>query len=139
MAMSSRPIQKKLIAPCGMNCRLCLAMFREKRDCPGCRGGIENKSNSCIKCRIKNCNKLVKGHYKYCYECDKYPCARITHVDKRYRSKYGMSMIENLNSIKEVGINAFIEHEKKRWLCKKCGKIICVHRSYCVYCKNIWR
>jgi uncharacterized OB-fold protein len=43
-------------------------------------------------------------------------------------------MIENLESIKQIGLNAFVENEKARWLCPKCGGIICVHRGYCLHC-----
>ena len=55
-------------------------------------------------------------------------------LDKRYRTNYGMSMIENLERIKEIGLNVFVEGERERWLCLKCGGVICVHRGYCYDC-----
>ena len=48
--------------------------------------------------------------------------------------KYGMSMIENLENIKNFGMEKFLMKEIKRWTCSKCGGIICVHRGYCYYC-----
>ena len=45
-----------------------------------------------------------------------------------------MSMIENLESIKKIGLNAFIKDENERWRCIKCGGVICVHRGYCFSC-----
>ena len=57
--------------------------------------------------------------------------------DKRYRTKYAMSMIENPESIKKIGLSAFIENEKERWRCIKCGGVICVHRGYCLHCGEI--
>ena len=33
-----------LIAPCGMNCNICMAYLREKNKCPGCREIDINKS-----------------------------------------------------------------------------------------------
>lgn len=43
-------------------------------------------------------------------------------------------MLENLQHIKEKGIESFLEEEKKRWKCSACGSILSVHREACVYC-----
>ena len=133
------PISKTLIAPCGMNCRLCRAYVRDKKPCPGCRADDNSKSKSCITCHIKNCEKIVSGGIKYCFECDSFPCARLNHLDKRYRTKYGMSMIENLVNIKKFGIRDFIRNEKERWSCRECGQLICVHKPQCLCCGHKWR
>ena len=71
---------------------------------------------------------------KYCFQCTGYPCKRVKHIDKRYRTKYHMSMIENLDYIKEHGINDFVRKEKERWACSSCGGVICCHRDSCVEC-----
>lgn len=123
-----------MIAPCGMNCAICLAFLREKRKCAGCWGSNENKSNSCIQCIIKNCELLANTESKFCYECKQYPCLRLKQLDKRYRTKYKMSMIENLEYIKVKGLTNFIEKEHKRWRCERCGGTICVHRGFCLSC-----
>lgn len=132
-------ISAKLIAPCGMNCRLCSAYTRDKKPCPGCRGDDSLKSKSCVVCRIKNCEKMVDAKVKYCFGCDSFPCVRLNHLDKRYRTKYGMSMIGNLESIRDLGIRHFIRAEKERWRCPKCGEIFCVHKPQCLYCQHTWR
>jgi hypothetical protein len=127
-------IKSSLIAPCGMNCGLCLAYQRAKNHCDGCISAGTNKTNYCSRCAIRNCEVLSSSKSKYCYKCKQFPCSRIKHIDKRYRNKYGMSMIENLNSIKEIGIRKFVEQEKQKWACSKCGSIICVHREVCLIC-----
>jgi hypothetical protein len=107
-----------------MNCNLCIAYLREKNKCPGCRE--MNKSNYCKKCIIKHCGILKKKKMKFCSDkCKKYPCKRLKNLDKRYRAKYGMSMIENLKFIEEKGIRRFIEQQKHKYLRK--DKIYCVH------------
>ena len=116
-----------LIAPCGMNCGICMAYLREKNKCPGCRGGSENKSYSCLNCIIINCMELKKKNSKFCFACEKFPCTRMKQLDKRYRTKYRMSMIENLENIEKFGIRKFIGKEKKRWT--KNNKIFCVHNK----------
>lgn len=132
-------ISTKLIAPCGMNCRICRAYTRDKKPCPGCRGEDSHKSKSCVVCRIKNCEKMANGKAKYCFDCDSFPCVRLNHLDKRYRTKYGMSMIDNLENIRKIGIRHFIRNEKERWSCPKCGEILCVHKPQCLYCQYTWR
>lgn len=127
-------LKVSLAAPCGMNCGLCLGYQREKNKCAGCNSDSFNKPNYCIKCSIKNCEFLLKRGAKFCFSCDNYPCKRIKNLDKRYRNKYGMSMIENLSKIKEIGVRKFVKLENQRWTCSKCGNIICVHRENCLIC-----
>lgn len=128
-------IRPAMIAVCGMNCAICMAvLIRKKGKCPGCRGGSKGKSPSCIRCVIKKCSSFRTHKVKYCYACPNYPCARLKHLDKRYRTKYGMSMLENLADIKRLGLKRFVMNEGKRWACLKCGGIICVHRWFCVDC-----
>jgi hypothetical protein len=123
-----------LIAPCGMNCGICLGYLRNKRKCPGCRGDDAQKMASCTRCVIKNCETLKSNKSGFCYECAIIPCLRLRQLDKRYRTKYKMSMLENLSQIKETGLNVFIENERERWKCPQCGGVICVHSGYCLVC-----
>ena len=125
-----------LIAPCGMNCGICMAYLREKNKCPGCRAADTNKAISVLRCKIKNCEVIQKGKVKFCFQCESVPCACLKHLDKRYRTKYGMSMIENLEDIKAGGIRKFVANEKVRWACPECGGTICVHNRYCYSCRK---
>jgi hypothetical protein len=121
-------MKTKLIAPCGMNCAICLAFLRKKNRCDGC-WSPERKCNK--KCTIRSCRDR-KG--KYCFDCDSFPCKKLLQLDSRYRKNYGMSMSENLQTIKMCGIRNFIKSEKNRWTCSKCGGTICVHRDCCYSC-----
>lgn len=62
--------------------------------------------------QIKNCEKMAKSKVKYCFGCGSFTCDRLNNLDKRYRTKYGMSMIENLENIRKLGIRHFIRNEK---------------------------
>lgn len=132
-------IPLSLIAPCGMNCRLCIAYIREKNPCPGCRCDNRVKPKTRFTCRIKTCDKLKVGTAKYCFTCDLFPCGRLKHLDKRYRTKYGMSMIDNLAQIQKTGIRRFIKNELKKWACPECGELLCVHKPQCLCCSRSWR
>jgi len=122
------------IASCGMNCSLCLAFQREKNTCPGCRGPDKDKPKYCAQCILKNCIDLKRAKASFCYACEKPPCKRLKQLDKRYRTKYGMSMVENLKTIDELGLEAFIDAQTKKWTCKGCGALLCVHRGVCQNC-----
>lgn len=125
--------QELFIAPCGMNCLLCLAYQREKNHCPGCNAPGGNQTKGRAACRIKLCPERLSGK-RFCFACAKFPCPRLKHLDKRYRTKYGMSMIENLQGIEKSGIKAFLQNEKEKWACPKCVSLLCVHRPVCQNC-----
>jgi hypothetical protein len=125
------------IAPCGMNCGTCYGFLREKNKCPGCRVFSLDKGASIQKCIIQKCVNLEETTSKFCYECEKFPCKRLKQLDKRYRAKYRTSFIENLNMIKDKGINSFLEFESIRRTCQNCGSVLSVHRNKCLTCGNL--
>jgi len=127
---------KSLIAPCGMNCGTCIAFLKDKNKCPGCRNYSVDKAISVQRFVIANCIHLDKTASKFCYDCEKYPCQRLKQLDKRYRTKYKTSFIENLTIIKEKGINKFLSFESKRRTCPYCGSILSVHRDNCLFCSK---
>lgn len=123
-----------LIAPCGMNCGVCYGHLRKKNKCDSCNAENGNRVNHCNTCSIKNCINIKSGSSGFCYECDKYPCIRLKKLDKRYRTKYHMSMIENLNNIKQSGIEEFLKNESSRWECPHCKALLSAHRNNCLQC-----
>jgi nickel-dependent lactate racemase len=125
---------RSLIAPCGMNCGTCIGYLREKNKCPGCRTYSADKAVSVRRCIIIKCVNLEKTTSKFCYECEKYPCKRLKQLDKRYRTKYKTSFIENLAMIKEKGIDSFLAFESERRTCPHCGSVLSVHRENCLIC-----
>jgi len=120
--MNTKTVEENLIAPCGINCGVCRAYLRSNNPCHGCRNANENIPKTRANCKIRICDKR-KG--KFCCDCEKFPCERLSHLDERYRTKYSMSEIENLKFIKEKGISKFLDHEEKRWVSAK--GVFCVH------------
>ncbi len=55
-------------------------------------------------------------------------------MDKRYRTKYHMSMTENLEYIQTHGMEEFLKKEKEQWRCPGCGGVICCHNGLCLNC-----
>lgn len=126
-----------LIAACGMNCGLCIWYLREKKPCGGCfKKDDENKPKVCRSCTIVNCESLAETESGFCYDCKKYPCTRLKRLDKRYRTNYGMSMLDNLDFINKNGMERFLESEQNKWTCKQCNSGVSVHRDFCLNCKT---
>lgn len=126
------------IAPCGMNCRLCYGYIRPKNPCPGCRGPQQGKPKACTSCKIVQCAKRIENGWPTCAPCNT-PCRRLKDLDKRYREKYHMSMVENLAHIRQKGMASFLQWQQRRFSCPVCGKELCVHRENCPHCKTaVW-
>lgn len=121
------------IAPCGINCDICLGFQRSENKCVGCNNA-GNKPYHCTVCSIKSCVEKKSNEKLLCSDCVKFPCRRIKNLDKRYIVKYGESPIQNLNSIKAEGLDSFIKTEQEKWKCIKCGHLLCVHKEVCLMC-----
>jgi hypothetical protein len=127
----------ELIAPCGIDCRFCRAFNREKDPCPGCRADSVSKPPTRTRCLIKTCEKrlaLTGG----CPDCDEFPCAALSRLDTRYRTKYGTSPIANLLVIHDISMPAFINLENLKYSCPDCGALLIMHDPHCPSCGRAW-
>jgi hypothetical protein len=100
-----------------------------KSYCPGCLP----RGKHCIFMK-QQCSLVGEGLVRFCYECDSFPCRRLKALDKRYRTRYHMSMRENLEFIRDKGMQQFLQREEARWRCPQCGGVICCHNGLCLGC-----
>ncbi len=132
-------MEERLIAPCGMNCAVCVSYLAMRNDLKRqgfgksyCSGCLPRGKNCTF---MKNtCHLLGNGIVRFCYECRDFPCTRLKSLDKRYRSKYHMSMLENLQFIRDNGMVSFLDEEEAKWYCDQCGGVICCHNGLCLNC-----
>lgn len=129
-------LDSKLIAPCGIYCGACYIFLRDKKNCLGCRVASPAKPKYCDKCKIAHCESLLKTASGYCFECEKFPCQKLKQLDKRYRTTYSTSLIQNQIDIKDKGINAFLNQESKTRTCSKCGSVVSIHWKECQNCNK---
>jgi Protein of unknown function (DUF3795) len=136
--MSNGKFTLELIAPCGMNCAICKSYLAYTHEIPRVRG----KVTYCVGCipRAKNCyvirgcKKLSKHQIQSCQQCEEIPCKNLAHLDKRYRERYGMSMVENLKELKEKGMDEFLKSQAEKYSCPTCGDAVSVHDGKCYNC-----
>lgn len=118
-------------APCGMNCLLCYKHLG-KHPCPGCLSQDPAKPKHCGSCAIKAC--VAEKGISYCFLCAGYPCKRMKALDKSYRTRYGVSLMESGRSAKALGVAQHLKQQLEQYTCTACGGIICLHDGTCSSC-----
>lgn len=136
--MDQNKLVSELIAPCGMNCGICKQYLARLHEVPKARSKVSHCAG-CIprgkNCYVKRgCPKLTKHQIQYCFECAEMPCPHLQRLDKRYRERYNMSMVENLKEIKAKGMEVFLKGQQEKYRCPKCGDVVCVHDGKCYGC-----
>jgi hypothetical protein len=136
------PVPPELIAPCGLNCAVCsryLAYLNglDRSQCPGCR--VQNQACTYLFEKCTGINNGPTAQARFCFECDQYPCPGIERMDKRYRTQYGMSIKENLEQIREMGLETMLEIQVQQHRCGRCGGLISVHNRKCFQCDPVTR
>ncbi len=124
-------LSPSLLAPCGMDCLACYVYLRKKKACLGCRGEDLAKPDHCRQCKIKDC--AASQGLKFCHQCPTYPCPPVRRMDKSYRQRYQVSLIEMAERRKEVGVKQFLMEERRKWNCA-CGGVISLHDQVCSEC-----
>jgi hypothetical protein len=127
-------IPTTMLAPCGMNCHVCYVHLKEKKPCMGCRAQDASQPEHCRKCQIKDC--AASRGVDFCFECSLFPCATIKRLDKSYRQRYQVSLIDNATRIKAVGAKQHLLEEKEKWTCPDCGGAISLHDRACSECSR---
>lgn len=127
-----KKLSPDLIAPCGICCHVCYVFLRQRNPCGGCRDASGNQPNHCRQCKIRDC--VDARGLTGCFECDSMPCPLITRLDRSYRQRYQVSLIDNLNTLATTGAKSFLSVEKERWVCTACGGVVSLHDRECSEC-----
>ena len=123
---------ESLLAPCGMNCAVCYAHLRDRKPCPGCHGEDDQKPKHCRTCRYKEC--ATEHGVAFCVDCEGFPCPQMRRFDKSYRTRYGASLVEMAQRMREVGTTAYLEEQERAWTCAECEGVISLHDRACSAC-----
>ena len=134
MKMPEEKIEPMLFAPCGMNCLVCYKHCYHKKPCGGCRNSDKGKPEHCRKCRIKDC--IGDKGLVYCYECPEHPCRLLMNLEKSYKKRYQVSLVENSEFVSRYGIEQFMAGQKEKYICPICGGVISVHDRECSECQK---
>jgi hypothetical protein len=133
-----------LVAPCGLYCGICTiyrayhdgnpALFNETPKnflkalglpsnpslgdvkCEGCRSST--LFSYCISCDIRKC--VMEKKLTWCYECGEFPCNKL--ID--FQLKWQLPIIDNLRTIKDIGISEWMKKVAEKFRCSSCGTIL---------------
>lgn len=86
-------------------CIMTIICSHYAKKCHGCHFDDETLPNHCRNCKIKGCAR--NRGLCYCFQCEKYPCILIKNMDRSYRKRYHVSLIEQGEFLKQHGIAAF--------------------------------
>jgi len=136
-----------LIGRCGLYCGACniyrvyvdqkkdkqkkMAEFFKCRPeqvrCQGCQNLTPD--DWCSGCKIIEC--LYNHKYDYCFRCEE-----IEHCDayQELNGRYENRPYKNLERLKEVGEQQWLEEQLKRWHCPGCGEPIENEEKVCEEC-----
>jgi len=134
---------KNLVGICGIYCGTCphylaylendieqLERLHRETGIPmeqiGCDGCLSDRvSPHCVDCRhgFRQCATAKK--VTWCFECSEFPCQRLSDF-RNVHIVNGIShhehVIEELQYMKEHGIERWIEKQARAGLCPECGK-----------------
>ncbi len=142
-------INKDLLAPCGLYCgvcgiliadrdgnekfkeRLCTVYGTRPEDlhCKGCLS--DDVFGFCKVCAIKSCvqAKGIEG----CHQCDDFPCEHI----RKFPMPVGKRvMLRAIPEWREMGTEAWVKAEEKRYHCPSCGYPLFRGAKRCRQCKE---
>ncbi len=131
-------MDKQLIAPCGMYCGLCTYLYQIPRQrgqfnyCAGCRP--RGKGCAWLK---KRCELLRDHAVQYCFECPSYPCRQLEHLAGRYRMRYGLDFLANLELIRDQSEDVLLDVLKDRFACERCGGLMSIHSGKYFACDDV--
>jgi len=102
--------------------------------CDGCLG-VGNLTPYCRECPIRLCPDNRPGITR-CSDCPDFPCSRITDFNND-GMRHHAEVLANLRRLQEIGLEAWLEQEDKRWRCPQCQAEVDWYAKTCFRCGAI--
>lgn len=137
---------KKYATCCGLYCGACSGMIVHEKNnkiLETLKISIDYEETSCEGCGsegLENCEFILccKEHnVENCAFCSEFPCTMIL----KFRDdewKHHVDVIDNLQAIREKGVDSWLEDQKKKWQCSCCGTRTHWYQTKCLNCGNKW-
>jgi len=122
-------------APCGVFCGACPSY---EKSCLGC-GSSERtqRRKSKWQCKIRKCCFEDKN-LNFCIDCHEFPCNLIEKLKNSHpcdvRFKYRHEIYDNIERIKEIGVENWVKKQKNRFKCPKCNGRVLWYKYKCNEC-----
>ena len=106
--------------------------YMNKLECDGCLSGGK-LTGHCRNCSIRLCAEK-KQEDSRCTDCDELPCHRLTNLINQGNYPHRQEYLPNLEKIRKMGVQKFVEYEDERWRCPQCGQIVSWYDAKCAAC-----
>ncbi len=116
-----------------------LVNYMKNSSCDGClSGGL--LAGHCENCEIRTCKKHTQDNPR-CSNCDFLNCSLIKDLIDQGDYPHRQEYYPNLEKIREMGVEDWIEYEEARWLCPRCGQTMNWYDTRCTKCgaPRSWR
>jgi len=129
-------------AYCGLYCGACCSMVtNEKQEGEESALQVETDAQEqpCTGCDApyqQNCEFVQCCHrhqVESCAFCAEFPCAMIIKFSKE-EWEHHQVVLDNLNRIKEIGIEAWLKEQKEYWKCPTCRFRTIWYQKKCTHC-----
>ena len=148
---------KNLIGICGIYCGTCpnylahqendielLEKISRERDIPlekvRCDGCLSDRVMPfCVDCRFGFRKCAEEKKVTWCFQCVDFPCQRLrdfTNVHIVDGISHHAHLIDELQTIKERGIEQWVEEQEKAGRCPQCGKRLYWYTRRCTVCNT---
>ena len=117
---------------CGLFCGTCPAY---PETCEGCLS--DKLAEHCAICvpGFRNCARA--RHVTRCFACSEFPCVRLEQFGKEHIVNgicHHTHIIDNLQYMKDYGIDAFLDAQVHKTTCPECGEFIIWYETECRKC-----
>lgn len=121
-------------AICGLFCGTCPSYPSE---CGGC---LSNRvAPGCDDCGNGFRDCAAAHGVTRCFACEAFPCARLEAFSRRHIVNgicHHAQVIEDLRSMGEIGVEAWVERRTREHTCPACGKLVVWFHHSCPNCKK---
>jgi len=148
--------RRKLAGPCGLYCGACSVYVARKRGdaaaldvvakriteqeswvikpeedlvCDGCLSS--QQAIMCRRCAMRTC-AIDKG-ITHCAQCPDFPCQTIIDFNNDGQPHHS-EVLDNVRRQQEIGIDAWLDDQEKKWHCSACGCVIDWYDTKCPQC-----
>jgi len=85
----------------------------------------------CRDCVLRSC-ALGKG-LTHCAQCSNFPCQELVDFSNDGLPHHS-EVLDNVRRVRDVGIEAWMAEQEKRWRCPNCGDAIDWYATQCAGC-----
>jgi len=104
-------------------------MEPEQLVCHGCKTDV--LASFCRDCVFKSC-AAEKG-IEHCSECGEFPCEQLL-AFRDDDFAHHSAVVRNSETMRTMGLPAWLEHERARWSCPECGTRFWWYLKTCTSC-----